>query len=69
VVWAVGRWDAMARYRSHSLEFKRHIAQNFPEGRAGMREVARRHNLSRNPIRFLVGAQKTRSSRKMISIQ
>jgi transposase len=44
----------MARYRSHSLEFKRHIAQDFLEGREGMRGLARRHNLSRNLIRLWV---------------
>jgi transposase len=44
----------MARYRSHSLEFKRRIAQEFLEGRAGMHELARRHNLSRNLIRLWI---------------
>jgi transposase len=44
----------MARYRSHSLEFKRHIAQDFLEGRAGLHELSRRHNLSRNLIRLWV---------------
>jgi len=44
----------MARYRSHSLEFKRRVAQEFLEGRAGMHELARRHNLSRNLIRLWV---------------
>jgi len=44
----------MAQYRSHSLEFKRRIAQEFLEGRAGMHELARRHNLSRNLIRLWI---------------
>jgi transposase-like protein len=44
----------MARYRSHSLQFKRQIAQEFLEGRAGMHELARRHNLSRNLIRLWI---------------
>ena|SRR5689334_20019127 len=42
----------MARYRSHSLQFKRQIALEFLEGRAGMHELARRHRLSRNLIRL-----------------
>jgi transposase len=44
----------MARYRSHSLQFKRQIAQESLEGRAGMHELARRHNLSRNLIRLWI---------------
>lgn len=44
----------MARYRSHSLEFKRRVVQEFLEGRAGMHELARRHNLSRNLIRLWI---------------
>jgi transposase len=44
----------MARHRSFSSEFKRRIAQEFLEGRAGMHELARRHNLSRNLIRLWV---------------
>ncbi|HVB81371.1 MAG TPA: hypothetical protein VNE82_15670 [Candidatus Binataceae bacterium] len=31
----------MGRYRSHSLEFKRRIAEEFLAGRAGMHELAR----------------------------
>ncbi len=44
----------MARHRSFSSEFKRRIAQEFLDGRAGMHELARRHNLSRNLIRLWV---------------
>jgi transposase len=44
----------MARHRSFSSEFKRRIAQEFLEGRVGMHELARRHNLSRNLIRLWV---------------
>jgi transposase-like protein len=36
------------------LEFKRRIAKEFLDGRAGMHELARRHNLSRNLIRLWV---------------
>jgi transposase-like protein len=32
----------MARHRSFSSEFKRRIAQEFLDGRAGMHELARR---------------------------
>jgi transposase len=45
---------AMARYRTHSLEFKRRIAQEFLGGRAAMDELVRRHNLSRNLIRLWI---------------
>jgi transposase-like protein len=44
----------MARHRSFSSEFKRRIAQEFLEGQAGMHELARRHNLSRNLIRLWI---------------
>ena len=44
----------MARHWSFSSEFKRRIAQEFLEGRTGMHELARRHNLSRNLIRLWV---------------
>jgi transposase len=44
----------MARYRSHSLQFKRQMALEFLEGRAGMHELARRHKLSRNLIRLWI---------------
>lgn len=41
----------MARHRSFSFEFKRQVAEDFLEGRAGMHELARRYSLSRNLIR------------------
>ncbi len=34
----------MARHRSFSSEFKRRIAQEFLDGRAGMHELVCRHN-------------------------
>jgi transposase-like protein len=44
----------MARHRSFSSEFKRQLAREFLEGRAGMHELARRYSLSRNLIRLWV---------------
>ncbi|MBF6571649.1 MAG: transposase [Candidatus Binataceae bacterium] len=41
----------MARHRSFSSEFKRQMAQDYLEGRAGLHELARRYSLSRNLIR------------------
>src|SRR5713101_9753468 len=40
----------MARHRSFSSEFKRQMAQDYLEGRAGLHELARRYSLSRNLI-------------------
>jgi transposase len=37
----------MARYRRFSLEFKRQVVLDFLERRMGLRELARKHNLSR----------------------
>ena len=44
----------MARHRSFSFEFKRQVAEDFLEGRAGMHELARRYSLSRNLIRLWI---------------
>ena len=44
----------MARHRSFSFEFKRQVVLDFLEGREGMRELARRHSLSRNLLRLWV---------------
>ena len=41
----------MARHRSHSIEFKRHVAQEFIETLHGF---AARHGVSRNVIRVWV---------------
>ena len=38
----------MARHRRFNLEFKRQVVLDFLEKRMGLREVARKHNLSRN---------------------
>ncbi len=45
----------MARHRSFSSEFKRQMAQDYLEGRAGLHELARRYSLSRNLIRLWIG--------------
>src|SRR5271157_2517653 len=44
---------AMARHRSHSIEFKRQIAQEFIAGET-LHALARRHDVSRNLIRVWV---------------
>jgi len=38
----------MARQRRFNLEFKRQVVLDFLEKRMGLRELARKHNLSRN---------------------
>ena len=43
----------MARHRSHSIEFKRQIAQEFIAGET-LHALARRHDVSRNLIRAWV---------------
>ena len=44
----------MARHRRLSFEFKRQVVLDFLEGREGMRELARKHSLSRNLLRLWV---------------
>jgi len=43
----------MARYRSHSVEFKRQVAQDFLGGET-LHGLAKRHDISRNLIRVWV---------------
>lgn len=43
----------MARYRSHSVEFKRQVAQEYLAGET-LHGLARRHDVSRNLIRVWV---------------
>src|SRR3546814_980147 len=43
----------MARHRSHSIEFKRQVAQEFLAG-ATLHGLAKRHDISRNLIRIWV---------------
>jgi transposase len=44
---------AMAKHRSHSIEFKRQVAQEFIAGET-LHALARRHDVSRNLIRIWV---------------
>ncbi|MCX5496187.1 hypothetical protein OSH11_15855 [Kaistia dalseonensis] len=41
----------MARHRTHSIEFKRQVAQDYLAGET-LHGLARRHDLSRNLIRI-----------------
>ena len=43
----------MARYRSHSVEFKRQVAQEFLGGET-LHGLAKQHDISRNLIRVWV---------------
>ena len=43
----------MAKHRSHSIEFKRQVAQEFIAGET-LHGLARRHDISRNLIRIWV---------------
>ena len=43
----------MARHRSHSVEFKRQVAQEFLAGET-LHGLAKRHDISRNLIRIWV---------------
>ena len=45
--------EAMAKHRSHSIEFKRQIAQEFIAGET-LHNLAKRHDVSRNLIRIWV---------------
>ena len=60
----------MARYRSHSIEFKRQIAQEFLAGDT-LHGLEKRHDISRNLIRVWVeryqAAPSTRTLRRPIS--
>jgi transposase len=44
---------AMAKHRTHSIEFKRQIAQDFIAGET-LHALAKRHDISRNLIRIWV---------------
>lgn len=43
----------MVRHRSHGIEFKRQVAQDYLAGET-LHGLARRHDLSRNPIRIWI---------------
>jgi transposase len=45
--------EAKAKHRSHSIEFKRQIAQEFIAGET-LHSLAKRHDVSRNLIRIWV---------------
>jgi transposase-like protein len=45
--------EAMARHRSHSLEFKRQVVQEYLAGET-LHGLAKRHDISRNLIRIWV---------------
>ena len=47
----------MVKHRSHSIEFKRQVAQEFLAGET-LHGLAKRHDISRNLIR--VGSRSTR---------
>ena len=44
---------ALVRYRSHSIEFKRQVAQEYLGGET-LKGLARRHDISRNLVRLWV---------------
>ena len=44
---------AMTRHRSHSIEFKRQVAQEYVAGET-LHALAKRHDVSRNLIRIWV---------------
>jgi transposase len=49
---------AMAKHRSHSIEFKRQVAQEFIAGET-LHALSSRHDVSRNLIRIWVGKFET----------
>jgi len=53
VGWAFEGWKPMPRHRSHSIEFKRQVAQEFIAGET-LHGLAKRHDISRNLIRIWV---------------
>ena len=42
------------RHRSYSLEFKRHVAQQYLSGEISLARLARQHDISRNLIRVWI---------------
>ena len=45
--------EAMVKHRSHSIEFKRQVAQEFLAGET-LHGLAKRHDVSRNLVRVWV---------------
>jgi transposase-like protein len=56
---------AMAKHRSHSIEFKRQIAQEFIAGET-LHALAKRYDLSRNLIRIWVNLTASRTCGKTL---
>ena len=54
----------MAKHRSHSIEFKRQVAQEFLAGET-LHGLAKRHDISRNLIRFGLRGTNLAPSTKM----
>ena len=52
--WAYRRIGHGSASQFFSSEFKRQLAKEFLDGRAGLHELARRHSLSRNLIRLWI---------------
>ena len=44
----------MARYRTHTVEFKRRLVEEHFGSGVGLSELARRHDISREPLRTWV---------------
>ena len=44
----------MARYRTYTIEFKRQLAEEHLSGGAGLSELSRRHDISRELLRIWV---------------
>ncbi len=51
-------WKPMTKHRSHSIEFKRQIAQEFLGGET-LHGLGKRHDISRNLIRVWVEKYET----------
>jgi transposase len=49
---------AMAKHRTHSIEFKRQVAQEYIAGET-LHALAKRHDLSRNLVRVWVAKHET----------
>jgi transposase len=52
--------EAVARHRSHSIAFKRQVAQEFVSGKT-LHGLAKRHDISRNLIRLWVQKYEARA--------
>lgn len=62
----------MSKHRTHSIEFKRQVSQEYLSGET-LHGLSKRHNISRNLIRiwvdkFQAGALDERSSRSSLYV-